>query len=44
MQKQLKLLGMLAVLLLVALAATPTSANNGQGEVIAVTGIVPGRT
>ena len=43
MQKQLKLLGMLAVLLLVALAATPTSANNGQGEVIAVTGIVPGQ-
>ena len=34
---------MLAALLLVALAASPISADKGKGEVIGVTGIVPGQ-
>jgi len=33
----------MAVFLLAALASSPISANNGKGEVIAVTGIVPGK-
>ncbi len=43
MRKHITILMVMAVLLLAALASSPVSANNGKGEVIAVTGIVPGK-
>lgn len=43
MKKQLSILAIFAAILLAALAASPVGANNGKGEVIAITGIVPGQ-
>ena len=43
MKKQLSILAIFAAILLAALAASPVAANNGKGEVIGVTGIVPGK-
>jgi hypothetical protein len=43
MKKQISILAILAAILLAALAASPVGANNGQGEVIAVTGVIPGQ-
>ena len=43
MKKHITILTVMAVLLLAALASSPISANNGKGEVIAVTGIVLGK-
>ena len=43
MKKQFSILAIMAVILLAALAASPVSANKGKGEVIGVTGIVPGQ-
>ena len=43
MKKQFSILAIMAAILLAALAASPVSANNGQGEVIAVTGVIPGQ-
>ena len=43
MKKQLSILAIFAAILLVALAASPVGANNGKGEIIGVTGIVPGQ-
>ena len=43
MKKQLSILAIFAAILLAALAASPVGANNGKGEVIAITGIVPGK-
>ena len=43
MKKQLSILAIFAAILLAALAASPVAANNGKGEVIAITGIVPGQ-
>ena len=43
MKKHITILTVMAVLLLAAPASSPISANNGKGEVIAVTGIVLGK-
>ena len=43
MKKQFSILAILAAVLLAALAASPVGAKNGGGEVIGVTGIVPGQ-
>jgi hypothetical protein len=43
MKKRFSILAIFAAILLAALAASPVGASGGQGEVIAVTGIVPGQ-
>ena len=43
MKRQFSILMILAAVLLAALAGSPVGASNGNGEVIAVTGIVPGK-
>ena len=43
MKKKITILAMIAALFLVALAASPVSAESQKGEVIAVSGIVPGQ-
>ena len=43
MKKRISILAIMAAILLAALAASPVGANSGRGEVIGVTGIVPGQ-
>lgn len=43
MRKHITILAIMAALFLAALAASPVGANPGKGEVIGVTGIVPGQ-